>query len=158
MRARLLAPTALIAALGSCGKSPAGEPQPIVWHTMAEGEALAKNEHKLALIFFGAEWSTADKELEHQTFPDREVREELRDWVAIKVDVTDDEDPEVNKLKNRFRMVGDPLTIVGLDFNDPWNPDGSEAVRYNEFVKPSVMAAAIRLAKVTAKSRRPGAR
>jgi thiol:disulfide interchange protein DsbD len=155
MRAGLLAPIALTVALAACGKSRREEPPPIVWHTMAEGEALAKKEHKLALIFFGAEWSKADKELEYETFPAREVREELRDWIAIKVDVTDDEDPEVEKLKRRFDMKGCPMTLVGVDFDDPWTPDRSEAVRYNEFVKAPVMAAAIRLAKVTTKSRRP---
>jgi thioredoxin:protein disulfide reductase len=101
----------------------------IVWFTNEE-EALAKAkaEGKPVLIDFGAEWCAACKKLEHQTFPDPNVRSEAQRFVALRVDATDDEDETINKLKDKYKVVGLP-TVIMLDKN------GKEAVRFNDFVK-----------------------
>jgi len=102
----------------------------IAWLTN-EPEAVAKAqaEGKPMLIDFGASWCTACKELEHQTFPDPNVRAEAQRFVALRVDATDDEDEEVIRLKDKYKVVGLP-TVIMLDKN------GKEVVRFNEFVKP----------------------
>lgn len=102
----------------------------IVWMTN-EDAALAKAnaEGKPVLIDFGAEWCAACKKLEHQTFPDPNVRSEAQRFVALRVDATDDEDETVVKLKDKYKVVGLP-TVIMLD------KSGKEVVRFNDFVKP----------------------
>lgn len=140
---------AFVLALAACGKT-SNRPPPLVWHSLAEGEALARREHKLALVFFGADWSVADMRLERETFPSSEVRNELRDWVAIKVDMTDEEVPGRDEITNRFRMAGVP-TVLAYDFEND-----VELCRYSELVSPATMAAALR--EVKARPRRGAAR
>ncbi len=133
-------PLLLVGSLG-CGKTRNEPPPPIVWHTLAEGEPIARKKHELALIHFGADWSKADLEVERETIPSAEVREELRDWIVIKVDITDDEEREVQKAKERFKIIGDPVTLA-IDFEHE-----RELFRFNEYMKPPVLAQALRDAK-----------
>jgi thiol:disulfide interchange protein len=149
-----VAPIALVVALLACGKARKDPAPPLVFYSLEEGEAAARRRHELALVFFGADWSTADKELEYSTFPDPEVREAMRDWIAIKVDMTDDEAPGLREKLDRFKVIGDPSTIL-VDFDDP---GGGELLRFNEYVKPMTMASAIRAAAARARSRRAEAR
>jgi thiol:disulfide interchange protein DsbD len=102
----------------------------ITWLT-SESQALAKAsaEGKPLLIDFGAEWCKACKELEHDTFPDANVRNEAQRFVALHVDATDDEDKEVIRLKDKYGVVGLPTVIVH-------DKSGKETTRFSEFVKP----------------------
>jgi thioredoxin:protein disulfide reductase len=107
-----------------------GNAPAIVWQTDEEkGRAQALAEHRPVLIDFGAEWCTACKELEHETFPDPGVRTEAQRFVTIRVDATDDDDPKIKALSEKYKVVGLP-TVIMLD------KDGKEIVRLNEFVKP----------------------
>lgn len=110
----------------------------ITWLTNEE-EALAKAnaEGKPVLIDFGAEWCAACKKLEHQTFPDPNVRSEAQRFVALRVDATDDEDESVNKLKDKYKVVGLP-TVIMLD------KTGKEVVRFNDFVQADKFYAAMK--------------
>ncbi len=110
----------------------------IVWMTN-EQQALAKasSEGKPVLIDFGAEWCTACKELEHHTFPDPNVRSEAQKFVALRVDATDDEDKEVVRLKDKYKVVGLPTVIM-------LTKSGKEVVRFNEFVKPDAFYGAMK--------------
>lgn len=110
----------------------------ITWLTdEATARSKASAEGKPMLIDFGASWCTACKELEHQTFPDPSVRSEAQRFVALRVDATDDEDQAVNKLKDKYKVVGLP-TVIMLDKN------GKEVVRFNEFVKADKFYAAMK--------------
>lgn len=121
----------VLLALVSCGKR---RVDPFVhWYLLPDGEAIARSEHRAMLVFFHADWSGADRMLEHETFPHADVRHELRDVVAVSVDATDDEDPTLRPIQKRFRVVGVP-TIILLD------PDGKELVRLNDYVKPEELA------------------
>ncbi|HVH44971.1 MAG TPA: cytochrome c biogenesis protein CcdA [Labilithrix sp.] len=101
----------------------------ITWLTNEEAAlAKASSEGKPVLIDFGAEWCAACKKLEHQTFPDPSVRSEAQRFVALRVDATDDEDANVTRLKDKYKVVGLP-TVIMLDKN------GKEVVRFNDFVK-----------------------
>jgi thiol:disulfide interchange protein DsbD len=117
--------------------TPVNAPE-IAWLTNEE-TALAKAnaEGKPLMIDFGAEWCTACKELEHQTFPDKDVRLEAQRYVALHIDATDDEDVKINQLKDKYKVVGLP-TVIFIDKN------GKEVTRFNEFVKPDKFAAAMK--------------
>jgi len=110
----------------------------IAWLTNEEAALTkARAEGKPVLIDFGAEWCTACKELEHETFSDPSVRSEGQRFVALRVDATDDEDKEVNRLKDKYKVRGLP-TVIMLDKH------GKEMIRFNEFVKADKFHAAMK--------------
>jgi thiol:disulfide interchange protein DsbD len=110
----------------------------ITWQT-DERAALAKSkaEGKPVLIDFGAQWCDACKKLEHQTFPDPNVRAEAARFVALRVDATDDENAEVTRLKDKYKVVGLP-TVILLD------KSGKEVLRFNDFVQPEQFYTALK--------------
>ena len=65
------------------------------------------------------------------------VRAEAQRFVSIKVDATNDEDPNVVRLQKKYGVVGLPTVVV-------LNADGEEKARFNEFVAADKMAAAIK--------------
>lgn len=102
-----------------------------------EAKTLASAEKKPMIVDFGAEWCAACKELAVHTFADEKVRDEAGRFVAVKVDATDDENPQINALKDKYKVVGLP-TVVVLD------SEGREKVRFNEFVPPERFLDAIK--------------
>ncbi len=115
---------------------------PLRWESDVEvAFAKGKAENKPVVVYFGADWDNAAKELEHQTFVDPVVRTLLwRDFIAVHVDSTDDEEPSLRKLSERFKVVGDP-TIVIMSANGV-----TELRRVNEFVPPEKFAPMLRAA------------
>jgi len=103
----------------------------------SDGIRLAQAEHRPVIVDFGAEWCGACKELTSHTFADDQVRNEAGRFVAVRVDATDEDDPQVNAIKGKYKVVGLP-TVVVLD------SQGKEQARFNEFVPPERFLAAIR--------------
>jgi thioredoxin:protein disulfide reductase len=103
----------------------------------ADGTRLAQAEHRPLIVDFGAEWCGACKELASHTFSDDKVRDEAGRFVAVRVDATDEDDPQVNAVKGKYGVVGLP-TVVVLDSR------GKERARFNEFIPPERFLAAIR--------------
>jgi len=101
-----------------------------------QGRTLAVTEHKPVIVDFGAAWCGACNELTKHTFADADVRAEAGRFVAIRVDATDDDNPQVNAVKDKYHVVGLP-TVVVLD------SEGKERVRFNEFVPPEKFLNAI---------------
>lgn len=99
--------------------------------------AEASAEHKPLLIDFGASWCGACKELEEKTFPDPRVRAEGARFVALHVDATDDDDPKVAQVRQKYHAT-EGLPVVLL-----FGSDGKEATRFTEFVPPDRFAAAL---------------
>jgi thiol:disulfide interchange protein DsbD len=108
------------------------------WETSEQAAIKrASDEHKPILIDFGATWCGACKELEEKTFPDPKVRAEGARFVALHVDASDDDDPAVAKVREKYHATEGLPVVVLLD------SQGQEAKRFTEFVPPERFAAAL---------------
>lgn len=128
---------AALSCLTGCGKSYVA--QPLTWET-DDVAALARSarEHRLLFVYVSAEWDTAAKELEHKTFADALVRHELRRFVNLHIDMTDDDRPSTVRATQRFKIIGEPALLVLA-------PDGeTELVRIHHFVTPDQLLAVLR--------------
>jgi thiol:disulfide interchange protein DsbD len=89
---------------------------------------------KPVVVDFGKESCTSCKELEEITFPDPKVKEQLKKFTFIKVDVTDNTEAEKALLK-KFELFGTP-NIIFLDKNNNFLP----AKSLTGFIKPQDFA------------------
>ena len=115
-----------------------GDSHPIAWKNKEDTViAEATQTKKPVIIDFGATWCAACKELDARTWPDPRVQEAAGRFVGLKIDATDDDDPEVKRLEAKYKVLGLPTVVV-------LGSDGSEKLRYNEFVPPEQLAAAVK--------------
>jgi len=128
----------LIVAISWLEKPKVTTQQDLVWvEKEADALALAKTSKRPVLIDFTAEWCAACKELARVTFTSPEVRPELDRFVLLKIDSTNDDDPVVVDLHKRYKVAGLPTVII-LD------SEGTERLRYTEFVEPPRFYASIK--------------
>lgn len=73
-------------------------------------EILAESEGKRVMLDFYADWCVACKELEHETFSDPDVIDELEEYVLIQADVTANSEDE-KELSKEFGVFGPPAII-----------------------------------------------
>jgi thiol:disulfide interchange protein DsbD len=110
----------------------------LTWETSeAIAVAKAKAEKRPLLVDFTAEWCGACKELSKHTFADPRVMAEAAHFVAVKIDATDDEDPQIDAVKGKYKVVGLPTVVV-------FDSEGVERKRFNEFIGPEAFLAAIK--------------
>src|SRR5258708_32348171 len=98
---------------------------------------MARDRQRPLLIDFGATWCAACKELEEKTFPDPTVQKQAARFVALHVDATDDDDPRVAQLREKYGATEGLPVVVFLD------SQGQEAKRFTEFVAPDCLASAL---------------
>ncbi len=89
---------------------------------------------KPVVVDFGKSSCTACKELEEITFPDPKVKEQLKKFKFIKVDVTDNTEAERALLK-KYELFGTP-NIIFFDKNGNYMPERS----LTGFIAPEDMA------------------
>ncbi|MBX3189869.1 MAG: thioredoxin family protein [Labilithrix sp.] len=132
----------LTTGLAACGKTDYA-PDDVSWidadFDLARARALALG--RPVMLFFGATWDTGSKQM-GKTFREPEVCGVLSyGYVAVFVDVSDDERPATRRAAERFRVIGTPTTLVTTSTLD------AELVRFNEVVYPRRLATALRIAK-----------
>ncbi len=89
------------------------------------------------LVDFTANWCTACKELDRETFAQVDVRAEAGRFLAVKVDASVDDDPEVLATMKTLSVKGLPTVIL-------FDSQGRELRRFTDFVRADVMLAALR--------------
>lgn len=95
--------------------------------TAVAAQQKALREKRPLLVDFTASWCGACKELDKLTFAEPRVAAEAARFVAVKVDASNDEDPQVLATLERFSVRGLPTVIV-------FDSSGREARRYTDFV------------------------
>ena len=91
-----------------------GELSFVVIHSSADLDAQlskAKQEQKLVLLDFYADWCISCKEMEVNTFANSEVSKELQRFVLLQADVTANS-PESQALLKRFGLFGPPGILI----------------------------------------------
>jgi thiol:disulfide interchange protein DsbD len=95
-------------------------------------EVRASN--KPVVVDFGKDSCTACAELEHITFPDPKVQEQLKKFTFIKIDLTQNSDDDKELLKH-FELFGTP-NIIFFNKNNKYMPEKS----LTGFISPEVFA------------------
>jgi len=93
-----------------------------------------KASDKPVVVDFGKDSCTACAELEHITFPDPEVQEQLKKFTFIKIDLTDNTEDDKALLKH-FELFGTP-NIIFFGKDNKYMPEKS----LTGFIKPEVFA------------------
>lgn len=76
----------------------------------------AIREGKPVVIDFWATWCLACKELEHKTFSNPKVKERLKEFVTLQVDMTTGKDRIANEAYSQFKVRGLPTVVfIGRD-------------------------------------------
>lgn len=96
------------------------------WKPFTE-EALTEISGRGVIIDFYAEWCIPCKELDALTFSDPEVIELSKEFETYKADMTKSLSPEVELLRDRFKIVGVPTVLI-------LNSNGEEVERITGFV------------------------
>ncbi len=107
--------------------------------TAARTQATA--EQRPLLLDFTASWCIACKELDRYTFSDPGVVAATARYLAVKVDLTDDDDPAAAATKAEHRIVGLPTVLL-------FDRQGREAVRCTDFVRPEEFRAFVERVEV----------
>lgn len=104
--------------------------------------AEAREAGRMAILDAGAEWCAACKELEHRTFRDPAVVEALRDFVAIRIDMTD-----FDPAQRRLQALG--IEVSSLPYVAFFLPDGrlNPGVTLRDYESPSAFVRRIAQAR-----------
>ena len=113
--------------------------KPLTWeHSEEVAVKIHKGEKRPMIVDFTADWCGACKQLTKETFSDPRVMATATksNFVAVKIDTTDDEDPQILAVKGKYKVVGLPTVVI-------YDSNGDERKRFNEFVGPEQFAAAL---------------
>lgn len=102
----------------------------LAWlHNEDEALAKSKQEKRPMLVDFTATWCGACQEMAKDTFADPRVMAKAGNFVAVKIDATDQDDPNVEAVSKKYKVVGLPTVLL-------IGSDGTERKRFTEFVGP----------------------
>jgi thiol:disulfide interchange protein DsbD len=123
--------------------SPASGPssRPVLTFLYSEPEATAKarSEKRPLLVDFTADWCIACGKLDRNTFSDPRVKQKAGHFVAVKVDVSVNEDlpdEEQERQEEQFDAIKDKYGVVGLHTVILFDSSGKERARITDFVGP----------------------
>lgn len=132
-------PMVAIQAEPGAGGMVAAANKPLTWeHSEEVAVKIAQGEKRPMIVDFTADWCGACKQLAKETFSDPRVMAKATksNFVAVKIDTTDDEDPQIHAVKGKYKVVGLPTVVI-------YDSKGAERKRFNEFVGPDQFAAAL---------------
>ena len=96
------------------------------WQPYSE-ESISEISKSGVIIDFYADWCIPCKELDALTFSDPEVIKVSEDFETYKADLTESLSPEVEKLREKYKIVGVPTVLI-------LNSKGEEVERITGFV------------------------
>jgi thiol:disulfide interchange protein DsbD len=112
----LLSLTLLILAFSSCQQTPSHESK-FPWKAYSKQaleDAVARK--KPVVIDFFAEWCPICHDLDRTLFSKPEIQAKLAQVTALRMDATDQDNPEIQKILEKYQIDGLP-TIIFLDSN-----------------------------------------
>jgi thiol:disulfide interchange protein DsbD len=112
-RAMRLACASLLLIGGVAFAIPPRKGADVAWQTY-DANVIASSTGKPVMIDFFATWCIPCKELDEKTFSDATVAKEMGRFTRVKADLTNNDDPAVKELTQRYRIVGVP-TVVFVD-------------------------------------------
>jgi thiol:disulfide interchange protein DsbD len=115
----------IIMAIGVYALIPS-ETKSVDWQPFTE-DALTEISGRGVIIDFYADWCIPCKELDALTFSDPDVIELSKEFETYKADLTKSLSPEVESLRERFKIVGVPTVLI-------LNSKGEEVERITGFV------------------------
>lgn len=92
-----------------------------------DARAKAAADAKPLLLDFTASWCASCKELDTHTFSDEGVRKEGGRFVAVKVDMSNNDDPRVQEFEEEYKIAGLPAVLF-------FNSNGDAVCRFKDFV------------------------
>ena len=130
---RVLGALAIVGGLayGVNGLRPAPEHDKFFQPYTAERLAAARDVGKPVLIDFWATWCPKCLQLDAQTFSKPEVQAALGDYIVLKADMSKDDDPLVQALREEYAVTGLPAIL----FIDPTGEEVNN-LRLNGFEPP----------------------
>lgn len=113
--------------------APAAPRGPLVWlSSEREAVQLGREEHRPVLVRFDSPWCADCKRMEQETFGDPRVKALAGRFVAVRIEATDDEDPQVSAALQKYTIVNVP-TLILLDSS------GRERRRITDPVGPETL-------------------
>ena len=110
-----------------------GKPAPdFVLHDLIEGRPDVSKQSLLGkpyLLNVWGSWCVACQEMAKDTFADPRVMTKAGNFVAVKIDATDQDDPSVEAISKKYDVKGLPTVLL-------IGSDGKERKRFTEFVGP----------------------
>jgi len=104
----------LIFAFSSCGQAPAHQSE-FLWKPYSKQALEDSVSHKIPVVIdFFAEWCPNCHELDREVFSLPEIQAKLAQVTALRIDVTNQEDPEVQRIAQEYGIEGVP-TVIFLD-------------------------------------------
>ncbi len=106
---------------------------PLTW-VSSETDAVAqsKAERRPMLLSFASEWCSACKRLAQETFGDPRVKTQAGRFVAVRIDATNDDDPQVSAALSKYAVIGVPTVIL-------FDSSGHEQRRFTDFIRPDTL-------------------
>ncbi len=108
-------------------------------HSEAEAVAKARAEKRPLLVDFTAKWCIACGKLSRITFANPQVRKKAARFVAVKVDLSVNEDlsdEEQERQEEQFDAIQKKYGVVGLPTVILYDSQGKERARLRDFVSP----------------------
>lgn len=106
---------------------------PLTW-IASETDAVAqsKAERRPMLLHFAAEWCSACKRMARETFGDPRVKTQAGRFVAVRIDATNDDDPQVSAALSKYAVIAVPTLIL-------FDSSGHEQRRFTDFIRPDTL-------------------